>query len=412
MPRNSRWAALLLCLGLAIAWHAGDAFSEQPEPGSLAGKLIAEGAESLAAEARRSGDARRGAVIFHQARLTCIVCHGTTDAPPVLGPDLSEYDQEVTAEYVIESVLEPSKVIRKGYQTAVVVDEAGNSHTGLLVEQRPDAVIIRQADQQGVPTVIPAESIDAWRMSEQSIMPDGLVNLLAGRHEFLDLAAYLIVIAEGGPEVARQLQPHPSLYLPPPAAPDTTIDQLQVYRTMMPETGPASLVLGLGHQLWVVFDPQRGGLTYAWRGGLDLSPVHAQKINLPAEPQGELFYHESLDRPLRPSEGARRSEAATPPELRFLGYRMTERGVQLRYQLGSVLVRDQITALGDGSGIQRQLRFRGDVDAVQMQLEPQAAATVRFDQGTVRQGVWRLDIDDSAGATMVIRAATVQQGDD
>jgi mono/diheme cytochrome c family protein len=47
-------------------------------------------------------------------------------------------------------------------------------------------------------------------------MPEGLVNLLANRQEFLDLARYLVEIAEKGPERARQLRPAASLFAPPP----------------------------------------------------------------------------------------------------------------------------------------------------------------------------------------------------
>ncbi len=38
-------------------------------------------------------------------------------------------------------------------------------------------------------------------------MPDGLVNLLSDRQQFLDLAKYLIEVAEGGPTRAKELRP-------------------------------------------------------------------------------------------------------------------------------------------------------------------------------------------------------------
>ena len=38
-------------------------------------------------------------------------------------------------------------------------------------------------------------------------MPDGLANLLSDRQQFLDLAKYLIEVAEGGPARARELRP-------------------------------------------------------------------------------------------------------------------------------------------------------------------------------------------------------------
>ena len=41
----------------------------------------------------------------------------------------------------------------------------------------------------------------------QSLMPDGLVNALSDRQQFLDLARYLIEVAEGGPQRAKELRP-------------------------------------------------------------------------------------------------------------------------------------------------------------------------------------------------------------
>lgn len=47
-------------------------------------------------------------------------------------------------------------------------------------------------------------------------MPEGLMNVLATRQEFLDLTRYLIQISEKGPDRARQLRPAASLIAPPP----------------------------------------------------------------------------------------------------------------------------------------------------------------------------------------------------
>src|SRR3569623_2916263 len=118
-------------------------------------------------------------------------------------------------------------------------------------------------------------------------MPAGQVNLLASRSEFLDLVAFLIELAEHGPERAIALRPDDAPRAPPPIAPDTSTPGLQVYRTLMPESGPGALVIGLGEGQWVCFDPQRGGINYAWIGSLDLSPTVAQKINQPAIVEGE-----------------------------------------------------------------------------------------------------------------------------
>src|SRR5579883_3229476 len=57
----------------------------------LGEQLRREDPAALARDARRLGDARRGALIFYQPALTCTRCHlgEPADAPPRLGPDLA-----------------------------------------------------------------------------------------------------------------------------------------------------------------------------------------------------------------------------------------------------------------------------------------------------------------------------------
>ena len=57
-----------------------------------------------------------------------------------------------------------------------------------------------------------------------SLMPAGLVNLLADRGQFLDLVAYLDAIARGGPQRAEALRPDPALFAAAPAAYEADID--------------------------------------------------------------------------------------------------------------------------------------------------------------------------------------------
>jgi len=377
----------------------------KPQPQSLAEQLLAENIADLAADSLRYGDPWRGALLFHQARLACTRCHPTGDEKNLLGPDLARFDVQVTPEYLIESMLEPSKVIRKDYQTAIVIDNSGGSFTGIFVAETANSIVLREADRGGELTTIDLDIVEAWSLSPQSIMPEGIANLMAGRHEFLDLCAYLIEIARLGPERASELKPHPSLYLPPPTAPVTASEHPQVFRTMLPEAGPASLAIGLGRNLWTVFDPQRGGLTYVWRGELDLAPVHQQKINLPAIIDGELFYRESLDRPVRPMD----PEAT--PKFRFLGYRFLKDAVELKYRLAGLVVRDRFSALPDGSGVERRLQFSGEPQAVFLVMEPQPLARLEFDSGYLDGDHWCFDTGTSSVLTMQIRQKQVVDGE-
>lgn len=168
--------------------------------------LQAEGAERLATAARTSGDAARGAQLFHQAQLACSRCHrqhGTTR----LGPDLARPVEKVADAYLVESILLPSKTIRKGFETVTVVTTAGVSATGLLVRESPKEVVLRDPARDFAERTIAAADIDSRLPHPVSIMPAGLANLLANRQQFLDLARYVIEIAELGPVREEELRP-------------------------------------------------------------------------------------------------------------------------------------------------------------------------------------------------------------
>ena len=208
--------SVLCCLAL-IAGLTSVSRGQTP----LQEQLTGEGAASLAKAARAEGDARRGAILFHQPFLACAKCHsvGQTASQTVnasnlisLGPDLTKPDKTVTAESIVESVLEPSKVIKQGFEPVVVQTTDGKTVTGLLVEETPDKLVLRDVGQGGAVVTLSKSQIDEHVMSKTSIMPAGQVNALGSRQQFLDLARYLIEIAEGGPERAKQLQPPASLF--------------------------------------------------------------------------------------------------------------------------------------------------------------------------------------------------------
>lgn len=301
---------------------------------------------------------------------------------------------------MIESILAPSKVIRDAYRPVVLELEDGTALTGLVVEDRPDALVIRDVGQGGRRRTLRPQDIAAREMSSLSIMPAGQVNLLADRRQFLDLAAYLIEIGTKGPQRAAELNPPDARLVPPPTAPDTTGSSPQIYRTMLPESGPASLAIGLGRDVWVCFDPQRGGVNYAWHGELDLSPTVAQKINLPAVVEGQLFYRDHGPGPLRVGDRDR------VPTIRLRGYRFVDEGVELDYQADMVRVRERLTAKDDGRTIVRRFEFSGPPGPIWLRVEPQPTAVVDVDSAAVDGDAWRIELPTSMTVTMTLRART------
>ncbi|MFO0889448.1 MAG: DUF6797 domain-containing protein [Isosphaeraceae bacterium] len=202
-------------------------------PGNLDVRLRSESPESLARDARRLGDARRGAAVFHTPTLTCVKCHLAERGAPTLGPDLAAIGKDVADSYLVESILEPSKAIKKGYETVTLSTEDGRTLAGLLVEDRADAVVLRDPGQDGKAITIAKGEIEERRDGGASIMPAGLANNLASREQFLDLVRYLMEIAEHGPARALALRPDPGAIATAPLPPgDRDIDHAGMIRDL------------------------------------------------------------------------------------------------------------------------------------------------------------------------------------
>lgn len=162
--------------------------------------------------AAQEGDPARGAIVFFQQHMACAKCHQVGKAAGVsLGPNLVNLGADVTDEQLVESVLYPSKVIRKGYESVTIVTTEGRAITALLVERSKEKVVIKELDRAGESTTIPSDQIETLKVNTESLMPAGQVNQLTSRQQFVDLIRYLMEIRKGGELRAAQLQPAASL---------------------------------------------------------------------------------------------------------------------------------------------------------------------------------------------------------
>jgi len=210
-----------VCMAFLLATllvPAASAAEDIPPAPTLEQKLLKEDPAELARSARGKGDATRGAILFYQQHTTCKKCHTFGEKSSPMGPDLTkpEKDREITDVFLVQSILQPSKEIRKGYEPIVVLTDEGLTVTGLLAEDLPERLVLRDPAKDGKLVTIAKDEIDDRAESKQSIMPPELTNQLANRQQFLDLLRYVMEITEGGPQRALELEPEPSLYAPPP----------------------------------------------------------------------------------------------------------------------------------------------------------------------------------------------------
>lgn len=200
---------LRFCLFLCVALFP---CSRVASSQTLDDELRQSTAADLAAQSRLQGDAARGAVVFFQHQMACSKCHSVGGSlPSSLGPDLATLAKDLTDESLVESVLLPSKVIRKGFDSVTAVTHEGQTIVGLLVERTPDTLVIRDAARNGEQVTLKTTDLEDIVQNTVSIMPAGQMNQLASRQQFFDLIRYLMDIRDGGAARAKELQPSPSL---------------------------------------------------------------------------------------------------------------------------------------------------------------------------------------------------------
>jgi putative membrane-bound dehydrogenase-like protein len=158
-----------------------------PPPGRLDPKKL----PSIATLVTRKGDAERGKQLIAASAkndMQCLKCHTIQGAGGQIGPDLSLIGKKASKENLLESILQPSKAIADQYLTWQIETKKGLSLTGLLVEETPTTVTLR--DGNGKDTKIDKKDIDSREKSTKSLMPEDLLAYMT-EDDLVDIVAYL-----------------------------------------------------------------------------------------------------------------------------------------------------------------------------------------------------------------------------
>src|SRR5206468_376613 len=79
------------------------------------------------------GDAERGRrIFFYSNAVYCVRCHKAGGEGGEVGPDLTGVGTRQKRDYLLESIVYPSKQIAKGYETVVLTLTSGQTRTGVL----------------------------------------------------------------------------------------------------------------------------------------------------------------------------------------------------------------------------------------------------------------------------------------
>jgi putative membrane-bound dehydrogenase-like protein len=161
-----------------------------PTPGKVDLKKL----PPIAELAKRIGDVERGNALFAaslRGETQCLRCHTVRGRGGNIGPDLSMIGKKASKENLFESILLPSKAIADQYLQWKIETSAGQALLGLIVEETPAAIVLRDAN--GKDTKIPLADIESRSKSPTSIMPDNLVGALS-EDDLVDLVGYLFTL--------------------------------------------------------------------------------------------------------------------------------------------------------------------------------------------------------------------------
>lgn len=131
------------------------------------------------------GDVGKGEALFAQR---CVACHKLFGKGGAVGPDLTGYERG-NLEFWLPAIMDPSLEIREGYTNFVVTMKDGRTLIGMIADQNPQAVTLRDPANQL--TTLSREQIASLKATPISLMPEGLLMGLKDG-ELRDLFAYMM----------------------------------------------------------------------------------------------------------------------------------------------------------------------------------------------------------------------------
>lgn len=137
------------------------------------------------------GSPSRGQAIFRVAG--CATCHtlDSHEAPANLAPDLTDFGKRHSADDLLDSIVNPSRVIANGYLLSEIVNVNNTIMEGRVIKRVGNTIHVQTYSSDKKVLQIPAVQVDSIRKLRRSPMPiDGLDGL--GKEQIVDLLAYVM----------------------------------------------------------------------------------------------------------------------------------------------------------------------------------------------------------------------------
>ena len=184
---------------LALSTESADAALEQPKR-DFVRKWTTDEVLQAAEKDQGPRDLARGQALFTAAN--CYKCHRFQGQGGINGPDLTAAGGRFNLRNLIESLVEPSKVVSDQYQMTTFVLTSGQTVVGRVINlHKTNMSVMTNMLEPSKLTNVSTEKIDEVVTSNASMMPNGLLDTFSAE-EILDLLAFL----RSGVEVAEKHQ--------------------------------------------------------------------------------------------------------------------------------------------------------------------------------------------------------------
>jgi azurin len=157
-----------------------------------------------------------------------------------------------------------------------------------------------------------------------------------------------------------------------------------MYRAFMPQSGPASIAVGMLGDISYCWDAGQCRLRYAWKGGfVDMERTWSGKGKEKTDIVGVVFYREEIDYPLKLGKGKE------IPKVKFKGYRMKNRYPTFLYTINEAEVEERILPTFDYPGIKRIFKFKNLHVPVWINIPEKEGISFTVNQGEItREGIY------------------------
>lgn len=179
--KNSKFASVTAISEPLSKWEAGLQAKIATDPASAYPFALA------------GGDAERGKSVFmNHAAAQCIRCHKVQDGKGSdVGPNLKKIGKERDVAYLLESLVDPQKVVTEGYGNISLTLKDGSSVAGQFRKEEKGHVVLR--DPEGKEKKISLDKIKEKSPVVSTMPPMGFI---LSKGELRDVVAYLASLKE------------------------------------------------------------------------------------------------------------------------------------------------------------------------------------------------------------------------